>query len=156
MVNYNIFLLIKDSYSPALKQNMTKLILLLKLRQQLQDLFSFESFILNISKLTKANFNILNSFLGEFIKKIDTLLTPSPKLVSYSNLWRKNQDSGQSQSFGHSQNYKGKFNGNISSFLGDPSMGKTLKRIGAGSTQELYSLLSEWLSTLRFGEISKK
>ena len=134
---------------------MTKFILILKLRQQLQDLFSFESFIINTSKLTKNNFNVLNSFLGEFINQIDSLLSPSSKLVSFSTLWRKNQDSGQSQGFSHSQNYKEKYKDTVDTFFGHPSMSKTLKRIGAGSTQEFYSLISEWLSSLRFKEISK-
>ena len=121
----------------------------------MQDLFSFENFILNTSKLTKSNFDVLNSFLEDFISKIDSQLTPSPKLVHFSSLWRQTQDSGRSLGFDQSSTNQTSFEGGAHFFFGDFRMAKVLKKVGGSSFKEFFNLLSEWLSTVQFDEISE-
>ena len=133
---------------------MTKFILILKLRQKLQDLLSFQNFVINSSKLAKSDFGVLNLFLGDFISKIDTLFTPSAKLLNFSRFWRESQESGKSLGFGHSQNYKEVFNGSIIAFFGDLRIVKFLHKAGTNSKLEFFTYVSDWLSNLRFYEIS--
>lgn len=90
------WLIIEDTGSSRLKPNATKLLLLLKLREQLQDLLSFQNYIINQGKQSKADFDVLNSFLDDFTRRLDASLAPSAKLVHVSSLWRADQSSVKS------------------------------------------------------------